>query len=219
MGNFTFSFAGLPPKPNKTLVYLAKIVAFIPLKLYFRLSVQGVEQLPNRGPALVAANHTSYLDAIILGFLSPAPMHYFSKEEMFRSPFFRWLMRRLGAMPITRGSGGGNAIRKGLKILRARRVLMLFPEGTRSSTGELLEGKAGIGILMKRSLLPVVPVRITGTERALGVGHRFPKPYKIKVRIGNPIFDHGGGHQKVADTVMMTLDSLEDHETKRAKNN
>jgi len=184
------------------------MLAYLPLTLYFRLSVEGAHYLPRRGPAIVAANHSSYLDAIILGFLCPAPMNYFSKEEMFHSPFFRWLIRRMGAMAIAKGAEGGFDIRRGLKVLAQRHVLMIFPEGTRSASGTMLAGKPGIGFLVHRSNAPVVPVRISGTEKALGVGHRFPKPHRVTVTIGHPLIHPQGNRQDVADAVMRALNQL-----------
>jgi 1-acyl-sn-glycerol-3-phosphate acyltransferase len=209
MGSFSTSSASLPPKPDRMILIMVKLLAYIPLRLYFRLSVEGLERFPSKGPALVVANHTSYLDGILLGFLCPVPMNYFSKEELFHSPLFRWLLRRFGSIAIARGADGGFDIRRGLKVLQQRHVLMIFPEGMRSSTGVMLAGKPGIGFLARRSGAPVVPVYIRGTQKAFGVAHWFPKPYHITVRVGTPVADPGGDYQDVADAAMKALDRLE----------
>ncbi|MCX7819803.1 MAG: 1-acyl-sn-glycerol-3-phosphate acyltransferase [Kiritimatiellae bacterium] len=158
-------------------------------RLYFRLvhhlRAEGMEHVPAEGPCIIAANHASVLDPPLLGCAIPhRVVHYLAKSELFQPPW-GWLLRAVGAVPVERGKGDVGAIRRALELLRAGHVLGLFPEGTRSPDGQLQPPKRGIGFLVAKAAVPVVPAWIEGTFEAWPKGAGRP-------RLGRPVAVHYG---------------------------
>ena len=125
------------------------------------------------------ANHKSK-EFDLLTFLAQNPNHVFTKEELFRNKFFGWLIRKLGAFPVTRGAGDNGVIETAEQYVRSGRVLMIFPEGTRSKDGRVGRGKTGVALIAAQTGAPVVPVGITFTGKL-----HFRS--QIIVRFGKPI--------------------------------
>lgn len=160
-------------------------------KIYFRLSVEGRENIPKYG-AIVAANHQSFLDPPVVGVafhLQKRELHYFAKEELFSIPILSWLIKRLNGFPVKREGFSRQALENVVRILENNGMVLIFPEGTRGEG--LREPKKGIGLIAnlanKRIRTPILPVRIRGTEKALPRGSWFIKPHRIKVTIGKEI--------------------------------
>ncbi|MFH0774564.1 MAG: (d)CMP kinase [bacterium] len=156
-------------------------------KIYFRYSVEGLENVPKQGSLIVASNHMSFLDPPVIGVT--IPLYYFAKEELFSIPIFGRLIKKLNAFPVKRDRFSREAIERSIRILENGGRILLFPEGTRGDI--LLEPKKGIGLIAnlanKKIRTPILPVRIKGTEKALGKGGWFIKPHKIQVIIGKEI--------------------------------
>lgn len=148
------------------------------LAVFGRMEVLGRENIPATGGLVVAANHTSNLDPIVVGCALDRKISYLAKEELFRIPVLAWVCRNLEAFPIKRGAGDRGAIRESLKILESGRLFGIFPEGTRSKTGELQVGKPGAAMIALKANVPILPVALIGTNKF---------PGKIKVIIGQPI--------------------------------
>ncbi|MCR4399974.1 MAG: lysophospholipid acyltransferase family protein [Syntrophomonadaceae bacterium] len=149
----------------------------------FRWRVEGEEHIPRTGPVILAANHLSNWDPILVGAACSRPVHFMAKEEMFRSRWLAWLLTRIHAFPVRRGSADRRALRTALDRLAQGEVLGIFPEGTRSKTGELARPQPGIAMLALRSGAPVVPVACIGSDRVLPLGWKRP----LLVRVGEPI--------------------------------
>ncbi len=164
------------------LYTFAKNLFLIFVKLWFRWHVTGRENLPKEGPVVVVANHVSLWDPIILGIALPRKVHYMTKEELFRIPVLGMILPHLGAFPVKRGKSDRAALKAGLDILAGGKMLGLFPEGTRSLTGELKEFQAGAGLMAVKGNAPVVPVAIKGT---LGLKLGFKR--KVTVVVGKPV--------------------------------
>ncbi len=144
----------------------------------YRYKVIGRENFPTQGGVLLCANHIHAFDPIIVGINAPRPVHYMAKEELFSVPILGKIVRKVYAFPVKRGLSDREALRKGLSILKEGHVLGLFPEGTRSKTGELGKGLAGAGFFALRTSAVVVPCAIIGPY----------KPFKrIKVVFGDPL--------------------------------
>ena len=144
----------------------------------YQLRVIGKENLPSEGGVLLCTNHIHNFDPIVVGITSPRPIHFMAKEELFTVPILGKIMPLINAFPVKRGLSDRGALRKGLGILKEGNVLGLFPEGTRSKTGELGEGLAGAGFFALRSNAHIVPCAIIGPY----------KPFKrLKVVYGKPI--------------------------------
>ncbi|HET7876256.1 MAG TPA: lysophospholipid acyltransferase family protein [Methylomirabilota bacterium] len=169
------------------LYQLLKPVAVALMRLYFRVERRGREHVPRTGPVLIASNHVSVLDPPLVGGMAPRPVYFLAKEELFRIPLLGELIRRLNARPVRRDGTDTRALRTALGLLEAGRAVLIFPEGTRSRDGRLGPGKPGAGMLAVVSGAPVVPVFISGTERALPPGGGVPRPKKVRVTFGPPL--------------------------------
>lgn len=158
----------------------------------FHLSVVGLTNLPTTGPFILAANHQSHLDsAAILSALKrkARDIHVLgAKDYFFDSPLKGWLVATfLNVLPFDRYGDFVRSLGLSQRAIQLGRSLLIFPEGTRSRTGEIQPFKPGLGFLALELGVPVVPVYIEGTYRAMPKGQRFPKPAPIRVHFGKPI--------------------------------
>jgi 1-acyl-sn-glycerol-3-phosphate acyltransferase len=167
-------------------VTLAKLV----LALY-RTRVVGRENAPVQGGYIVAGNHVSYLDPILLWCCVPRPTHFIARQNLFDTPAVGWVLRRVWAFPIQRASADRQAITRATQLLTHGDVVGIFPEGTRQdaseSGGELGQGHAGVAFIAARADVPVVPVGISGTEKALPRGAWLPRFPRVTVSFGAPV--------------------------------
>ncbi len=189
--------------------------------LYFRLAhhlqVEGADHVPAEGACIVAGNHVSVLDPPLMGCGIPhRVVHYLAKIELFRPPL-GWVLRAVGAVPVERGKGDVGALRRALSLLQDGRVLGLFPEGTRSPDGRFQPPKRGIGFLVAKAAVPVVPALIDGTFGVWPKGARGPRlGVPVRVRYGAPIQPeeilaearHHDGYDRVAALVMARIAAL-----------
>lgn len=157
------------------------------LMRYFRMRVDGLERLPSQGPAILAINHVSMLDPILVAAALPRPVHFMAKEELFRYPLLGWLLRWLHAFPVRRGQPDREAIARALSVLKAGGVVGIFPEGTRSLDGRLLPIQGGTAFLALKSGAAVFPVAIVGTHRAMPKGAWWPRRACVQIRVGEPL--------------------------------
>jgi 1-acyl-sn-glycerol-3-phosphate acyltransferase len=135
-------------------------------RVAFGLVVKGSENVPRIGPVVLAANHRSDFDPPLLGGVIPREVHFFAKEELFRSAPLRRLISYLNAFPVRRGQVDRKALRVCLDVLKNGRALLMFPEGTRAPSDGFLRAKLGIGWVISLSGAPVLPVYVHGsTER------------------------------------------------------
>jgi 1-acyl-sn-glycerol-3-phosphate acyltransferase len=149
---------------------LAWICTYPLARLLLKLRVTGREhlrQVGNQTGVIIAANHTSNFDPLILGWAAAREIFFLAKEELFRYRPFAWLIRTWNALPVSRGGLDIGAIRRCSALLKNRQTLVLFPEGTRSPTGELNPFKPGVAMLALRNSVPVVPCYIAGLNRSL----------------------------------------------------
>ena len=151
---------------------------------YFRLRRLGREHIPDGGVVL-AANHRSFLDPFAIGYCLPRPVYFVAKQELFRNPILGWFLNCMGAFPIRRGESDEESMETALQLLDRGDAVVIFPEGTRVRAGSLGRPKRGVGRLALQSGAPVVPVAITGSERAR-TGWLI-RPVKVHVRCGPPL--------------------------------
>ena len=173
---------------NKWILYtILHFIGRLLFKLLFRIEVRGRENIPSKGPLIIASNHLSFLDPPLVGVSSPRRLHYMAVVETFKFFFIGNLISRLGAFPVKRRGADIEATKKALKILKDREAMLIFIEGTRSPSGELLKPKPGVGMLAYRSGATIIPALIVGSHRALPFKGRFIRPRKIKVSFGRPL--------------------------------
>jgi 1-acyl-sn-glycerol-3-phosphate acyltransferase len=166
------------------------------------------ENVPTTGPVIVACNHVSYLDPVVLGIGFLRPVTYLAKKELFAIPVLGPVIVGLGVYPLDREAGGVAAVRAALRALKDGRCVGIFPEGTRNLTGEV-QGKGGAALLGALSGAPVVPAAISGTRRA--------RPFHpIRVVYGEPIHVErkrkadGDDLEKWTEEIMRRIRALEE---------
>lgn len=169
------------------LYKLAHIIAKLIFNLYFHLSIYGVENVPDKEGAIIASNHRSFLDIPIVGVAMPRRMFTLSKKEFIGKSRIAWLYRAMGAISIDRDSADLKGLRFAIDLLKRNNLLLLFPEGTRSLTGEVGDIKKGAIFLSCKAHVPVVPVGIAGAEKALHKKAKFPKPVHLVIVFGRPV--------------------------------
>ncbi|MEK4874434.1 lysophospholipid acyltransferase family protein [Bacillus sp. FSL W8-0102] len=161
-----------------TFYAFAKRIVSPILKKMYRVEVKGLEHFPEQGGVLLCSNHIDNMDPPILGVTCPRPISFMAKAELFNVPILSGIIKKLNAFPVKRGGNDREALRTGLKVLKEGKVLGLFPEGTRSKTGELGKGLAGAGYFALRTNAQVIPCAIIGSYRIF---------QKVKVIYGKPI--------------------------------
>ncbi|MBV9463295.1 MAG: 1-acyl-sn-glycerol-3-phosphate acyltransferase [Verrucomicrobiae bacterium] len=187
-------------------------------RCYHKLEVYDAENVPLRGPVLLAANHASFLDPPLVGVAAPRPAHFMARKTLFRSWLGGWLLPRIHCIPLDRDGGGAAGIKAALRLLEGGAALVIFPEGTRSEDGELQPAKAGAGWLVLKAQVPVVPVRIWGTFQAMPKGGKARRSY-LEVKFGRPMrFDPGeyrssdrGAALRASQRIMDAIAELEPH--------
>jgi glycerol-3-phosphate dehydrogenase (NAD(P)+) len=159
---------------------------FVPFFLvYLRMQRVGREHLPRSGPLLLAANHRSFLDPFVIGTLVRRPVYYMAKRELFEKRWQAWALNALGAFPVDRGAGDGDAMATAREILARGDCVVVFPEGTRMRRGPLGEPRRGIGRLALETGAPVAPVAVIGSDQVRR-GWRI-RPRKVRLRVGPPL--------------------------------
>ncbi|MGN0553253.1 MAG: lysophospholipid acyltransferase family protein [Oscillospiraceae bacterium] len=150
-------------------------------KLFYDFHIEGIENIPQDKPVVLASNHRSYADPVILTMPMKLPVSYMAKEELFRNKLFGWFIRKLGAFPVVRGSGDMKVIDDSIKILESGRNLVIFPEGTRSKDGKVGKGKTGVAMIAAKSGADVVPCGIVFE------GEKLHFRSKLTLKFGKPI--------------------------------
>ncbi len=179
--------------------------------LLCRLRVEGAEHMPATGGCVVASNHSMGPDYVVLGYASPRQIFYMAKIELFHvHSWLSKLLEMVGAFPINRGRNDTEALTMAETLLQRGKVLGMFPEGTRSRTGELRRGKTGAVRLAMKMQTPVVPAAVINGE---AIFTRFGRRPEVIVRFGPPIYPTGDPNHKTlprdqTDTVMRAIAQL-----------
>ncbi len=156
-------------------------------RVFFRVRYEGIENVPTTGGAILAPNHVSFLDPMLIACRVERPMVFIAHELFFAKRFLGTWLRQAGGFPVASGGESTGAIREVLRELKAGRLLGMFPEGMRSWDGNLLPAMAGVGLLVAATDVPVIPVHVDGAYDAWPRHRRFPLPRQITIRFGEPV--------------------------------
>ena len=193
---------------------LAQFLSYCYLKCFHRFEVKGLDNVPTKGGFILACNHLSYLDPPAVGCRIPRNLHYFARDSLFFGPL-GLLITKLNSIPVNRDQLDLGTLRKVLRVLKGGEPVLVFPEGTRSPDGTLQKSQKGLGLLVHKSGVPVLPARLDGSFEILGKGKLFPRiGKKLYLNIGSPIlseklsFDSSDRYQKISDLVMHEIEGL-----------
>ena len=156
-------------------------------RIYFRWRVFNAERVPQTSAVILASNHASFLDPPLVGSGLHRPINYLARESLFRFPGIGALLRSWNSVPVDRDGGGAAGLRAILDRLLAGGAIILFPEGTRTRDGRLQPARSGIGLTVIKSDAVVIPVRTFGTFEAYGRNQKFPRPFHVAVKYGEPM--------------------------------
>ncbi|HVJ67867.1 MAG TPA: lysophospholipid acyltransferase family protein, partial [Caulifigura sp.] len=147
---------------------------------------RGYENLPP-GPALLIANHQSFLDPLLVGVGLRRPISFLARDTLFKVPVIGWILRKTYVLPIRRDAAGTESLRVSLKRLSDGYLVGIFPEGTRSRDGRIGPMKPGFVALVRRAEVPVIPVAVSGAFQAMPRGAIFLRPRRVRVVFGEAI--------------------------------
>lgn len=169
------------------LFHLSRLLTWIICRLYFRISWEGVDNVPGTGPVIVAPNHVSFIDPVWVSIPVRRRMRYMVWERFIFMPILGPLVRYYGGFPVRLEAGDRAALREAAQQLIKGGPLMIFPEGGRTKTGQLNPFKPGFVRLALETKAPIVPVTILGGYQAFAPHHRFPRPRKVRVIYHPPV--------------------------------
>ena len=160
----------------------------------YRPTVSGVEHVPTEGPAIIVGNHIGFLDSVFMPLVIDRRVYFLAKSDYFTGRGLRgWITRMfflgIGQLPIDRSGGKASeaSLNSGLEVLARGEILGIYPEGTRSPDGRLYRGRTGVARMILETGVPVIPVVVWGTDKAMPIGARLPKVAKVGVRFGEPM--------------------------------
>jgi 1-acyl-sn-glycerol-3-phosphate acyltransferase len=158
--------------------------------VFFRLRGYGINNIPVKGGALLASNHQSYLDPVLVGLAVKRPVYFLARQELFdANRIFGWLLTQVHAIPLERRGFDSTGLRKAIEVLRQGGLLVVFPEGTRTPNGKRGDIKKGISLLGTRANVPFIPTLVQGTYQSWPRQHRFPiRLSRVSIKFEKPVW-------------------------------
>jgi 1-acyl-sn-glycerol-3-phosphate acyltransferase len=197
------------------------------LKAIWRPTVLGVGNVPKHGGVLLASNHLSFVDSVVIPSVAPRPVAFLAKSDYFNGTGIKGAAQRawfeaLGMLPVDRDDTQAaiDSLDTALEVLGKGEAFGIYPEGTRSRDGRLYRGRTGVAHLALTAGVPVVPVGLQGTDKIQPVGSRFPKLAKVTVKFGRPLdftgradgVPLGRARREVTDEIMAAIQALSGQE-------
>ncbi len=189
---------------------LSKAIA----KTFFNYRVIGAENIIEEGPAIIAANHASFLDPPLAGIACQRAIHYLARKSLLDWPIMGPLMPEWNVIPVDPKNAERSALMGIIRVIRAGGAALIFPEGTRSKDGNLQPAQPGVGMIVAKTGAPVVPMRIHGSFEAFPRDRKFPRCVSITVVVGKPLYFSADGladresYQKTSDRIMDAVAAL-----------
>ncbi|MFT4136671.1 lysophospholipid acyltransferase family protein [Microbacterium sp.] len=205
------------------IYFVGRYLGGLLVRLVYRPRIEGRSHMPRTGPVILASNHLSFIDSLLIPMFAPRPVYFLAKSSYFEGKGLRgWISRQfftaIGATPVRRGAGQAalDALDQQRRILASGRAIALYPEGTRSLDGRLYKGRTGAAFLALESGAKVVPVGLIGTNEAMPVGARFPRRHpRMTIRYGEPIdlsrhgpASSGRARRLATDEIMAAIHAL-----------
>lgn len=196
---------------------IAIFLVTVYVKLCYGHKVYGKSHV-REGGGMIASNHSSFLDPPIIGISYPGEVHFLARGTLFNSRFFGWLIRQLNSHPVVKGKENTAAIKKTCELLLGGKKVVIFPEGKRSTDGEIQSGQSGVGMLVLRTHCMVIPAYVHGTFEIWNNQRKFPllRGHTACV-FGSPLtFEHLNGlekkeaQQKIVELIMEAIKNLRD---------
>lgn len=184
----------MAPKGTNIIYKFVYIFCYALCRIFFRLEIAG--GIPGRGAYIIAGNHVSYLDPVVLTISCRRKMHFLAKDELFKIPFISFILRSAGTIAVKRGKPEASIIKKTIKHLRDGEIVAIFPQGTRKKAIDLDDHYRGVGLIALKSGAPIIPAIVEGTEKVYKksfLSLRFPK---IKVTFKEPFHIEATGAGK-----------------------
>ena len=195
-------------KLNAVWYWLARWACRVFCILFFRIRVYGKENVPDKGPFILASNHQSYLDPVLCGVGLKRRLIFLARDTLFRNKFFTYLIYSLNAIPVKRNQADLSSIKTVIAGLKQGYGVCLFPEATRTKDGKIQQFKPGLGLLCRRSEAVIVPVLIDGAFECWPRHRKIFSPGSVTVYYGRTITAkqaHNMGDQKLAEVLTNTL--------------
>ena len=166
---------------SKVLYRVGQAVCRPIMKVFYRYKFINNNSIPHEGAYIIASNHMSFSDPVLLGLGQRRRLFFMAKQELFKNKFFAGLIRAIGAFPVERGAGDGKAIKTGEDLIKEGNVMTIFIEGGRTKTGEFMRPRSGCALVAQQMQVPVIPacITITGNPK-----HRFAKRV---IHFGDPL--------------------------------
>ena len=186
-------------------------------RICFRLRVIHRERMLNHGPVILAANHQSFLDPPLAGSVSDRAIFFLARRSLLDNRFMGWILPKLNVIPVDSETGRDRTALKALiRILRAGEGTLVFPEGQRTPDGQLQPAQPGLGLVIAKTLAPVVPMRIFGAYDAWPIHEKWPRLGRVTIVVGEPIYftpgdvEAGGkeAYQQLSQRVMDAITAL-----------
>ena len=185
--------------------YSLKLLLTLIMKVYGRLTVKGRENLPAQGPYIIAPNHLSLADvpsiAAAISWKTVSQVFFLGATDYFGGPVMSRISRFVQVIPVDMDTRLFSALQLSAYVLRRGRILCVFPEGSRSRDGNIKEFKKGVGIIARELNIPLVPVAIRGTYEMLPTGGKFPRPSKVTVSFGKPVYPGNKDYDEIVKTL------------------
>jgi len=157
-------------------------------RLFFQFRILHRERMIQSGPVILAMNHQSFLDPPLAGTACDRAIYFLARRSLLDSPVFGWLLPKLNVIPVNQKGIDRNALKVLIRIIREGNCALVFPEGSRTTDGKLQPAQAGVGLVIAKTLAPVVPLRIFGAFDAWPIGGRIRLFRRITVVVGEPIY-------------------------------
>lgn len=166
---------------SKVLYRVGQAVCRPIMKVFYRYKFINNNSIPHEGAYIIASNHMSFSDPVLLGLGQRRRLFFMAKQELFKNKFFAGLIRALGAFPVERGAGDGKAIKTGEDLIKEGNIMTIFIEGGRTKTGEFMRPRSGCALVAQQMQVPVIPacITITGNPK-----YRFAKRV---IHFGDPL--------------------------------